>query len=373
MTFWSVFTSGVCVWGLLFGLTCVFLFIDLPEANSSFPDCVWRTGISSPDLRQSYRVHPVYEAKKPHTPAGHRRPEAAKRPAGAARYFRSARTPFEMFSTLFSIGQLVYFSKSSVSPGFQCAPWRRWRAPRSSRPATSPPTADSTPTPKAPPCPRSTGAPTPAPSRKRTSLPTGRSCAWSPARGAEKIKFKKKKTPRPRFWAAGQQRARWNTAGLDCLLPLSLRQPPSSSSRSPAGKSAARPPPRAAMTVGTQRKSAGWRPLLQSSERASVFVPRLPPSFLSPSVLRHRHLPARINNSNPRNGQLSNFRTLWFVVPSVKPLPLPQVFFFSLGEEVEHVKRTPPSTAIHIYIYIYMCIFFFLLLFLIQTQSHTQT
>lgn len=64
--------------------------MNLYDANCPFLN-VSRTGLSSADLRQSYRVHPVYEAKKPHAPAGYRRPEAAKRTAGAARYFRSTR------------------------------------------------------------------------------------------------------------------------------------------------------------------------------------------------------------------------------------------------------------------------------------------
>lgn len=49
---------------------------------------VYQTGVSSSDPRQSHRVYPVHEAKKPHTPAGHRRLEEAERTAGAARYRR---------------------------------------------------------------------------------------------------------------------------------------------------------------------------------------------------------------------------------------------------------------------------------------------
>ncbi len=55
---------------------------------------VYQTGVSSSNPRQSHRVHPVHEAKKPHAPAGHRRPEEAERTAGATRYFTLSRCQF---------------------------------------------------------------------------------------------------------------------------------------------------------------------------------------------------------------------------------------------------------------------------------------
>lgn len=44
---------------------------------------IYQTGIPSSNPRQSHRIHPVHATEKPHTPAGHRRPEEAERPAGA--------------------------------------------------------------------------------------------------------------------------------------------------------------------------------------------------------------------------------------------------------------------------------------------------
>ncbi len=59
--------------------------------------------------------------------------------------------------------------------------WRRPRGTLSSRQTTLL-TAACTQTAKAARCPPSTAAPTPAPNQSRTSRPTERSCAWSPAR-----------------------------------------------------------------------------------------------------------------------------------------------------------------------------------------------
>ena len=59
--------------------------------------------------------------------------------------------------------------------------WRRRRGTLSSR-RTTPLTAACTQTGKAARCRPSTAAPTPALNQSRTSLPTERSCAWSPAR-----------------------------------------------------------------------------------------------------------------------------------------------------------------------------------------------
>lgn len=108
--------------------------------------------------------------------------------------------------------------------GFQSAPWKRWRAQLSTRPAISRRTADSIPTPKVLPCRRSTGAPTRAPSLKQKSLPTGRSCAWSPARGSESVKTLAE------VWAAGHKErdgtlqgltASFNTAATFIILLIS--------------------------------------------------------------------------------------------------------------------------------------------------------
>jgi len=49
----------------------------------SFPTIA--TGIPGPNPGQSHRVHPVHAPEKPHAPAGHRRPQEAERPPGAAR------------------------------------------------------------------------------------------------------------------------------------------------------------------------------------------------------------------------------------------------------------------------------------------------
>lgn len=69
----------------LFGLASLLQFLHVSLT------AVYQTGVSSSDPRQSHRVHPVHEAKKPHTPAGHRRPEEAERAAGAARYVKWSR------------------------------------------------------------------------------------------------------------------------------------------------------------------------------------------------------------------------------------------------------------------------------------------
>lgn len=47
---------------------------------------IYQTGIPSSNPRQSHRVHPVHATEKPHTPAGHRRPEEAECPAGTTRW-----------------------------------------------------------------------------------------------------------------------------------------------------------------------------------------------------------------------------------------------------------------------------------------------
>ncbi len=82
---------------------------------------VYQTGVSSSNPRQSHRVHPVHEAKKPHTPAGYRRPEEAECIAGAARYV-------SMFhSTCCSVGwdtlhdsYMHYTTRMSVSVWGRC-------------------------------------------------------------------------------------------------------------------------------------------------------------------------------------------------------------------------------------------------------------
>lgn len=63
---------------------------SLPQPLHVSLTAVYQTGVSSSDPRQSHRVHPVHETKKPHTPAGYRRPEEAERSAGTARYFPTA-------------------------------------------------------------------------------------------------------------------------------------------------------------------------------------------------------------------------------------------------------------------------------------------
>lgn len=98
--------------------------------------------------------------------------------------------------------------------GFQSAPWKRWRALLSTRPVISRRTADSLPTPKVLPCRRSTGAPTRAPSLKQKSLPTGRSCAWSPARGSESVKTLAE------VWAAGHKERDGTLQGLTASFLL---------------------------------------------------------------------------------------------------------------------------------------------------------
>lgn len=117
------------------------------------------------------------------------------------------------------------------------------------------------------------------------------------------------------------------------------------------------------MIVCTHRKSARWKSLLWSNERASVFVPRHPHFFLFSLVFHRRYLPSNINNSKPKNGQLGNFRTLCFVVPSIKPLPLPQVFFSPPPRGGDKACQVYASK--HCYM--------FLLLFLIRTHlvKHT--
>lgn len=255
----------------------------------------------------------------------------------------SVSTSFSALTTA-AFGILLIFPSVFCSRGLQSAPWKRWRAPLSTRPAISRLTADSTPIPKAPPCPRSTGAPTPAPSLKQRSLPTGRSCAWRPARGLEGFKnLAKARETGHKGWDGTLQRLTTsslfhNSDHPHHPLELWLRNCHT-----------------AAMIVCAYRKSAGWKTLLQSTERASDYIPCDPPLFLFSLVLHLQPPPSsNIDNSKPQTRQLGHLRTLCFVVLSVKPLPLPQVFLFvfCLGEEVEHVRCTPPSTAIYIYIFV---------------------
>lgn len=83
-------------------------------------------------------------------------------------------TPYQRFSFLLSFCNCAY-----VRVLFQFVHWRR---PKGTARQTTPLTAAFTQTAKAARCRPSTGAPTPALSQSRMSLPTGRSCVESPAR-----------------------------------------------------------------------------------------------------------------------------------------------------------------------------------------------
>lgn len=127
--------------------------------------------------------------------------------------------------------------------------------------------------------------------------------------------------------------------------------------------------------VCAHRKSARWKALLRSAERASDFLPGHPHLYLVSLVRHHQPPPSNIDDSNPQTRQLGHLRTLCFVVPSVKPLPLPQVCFFVFCFFSGRRWSTPGVLlqALLYYIYRYIYIYLFLLLFLIQTRGDTHT
>lgn len=109
---------------------------------------------------------------------------------------------------------------------FQSALWRKWKAPRRSRPTTRHLTAACTPTPKAAPCRRSTAAPTPALSRRRRSRPPGRSCEWRLAR--ESISWRLPKDGWDElpssFSLALETSVPWNVPPPPLVLPAEKRE-----------------------------------------------------------------------------------------------------------------------------------------------------
>lgn len=252
----------------------------------------------------------------------------------------------------------------------QCALWRRWRAPLSSRPTTRRQTAACTPIPKAVLCRRSTEAPTPAPSRRRRSRPTGRSCAWRPARD-----------PRGQHLV---QAARWE-GGLEGTQPSKLSR--LIGSRPTHSRRKNQPPglPRhplfhlwlrlmtpqistrhhlrrllSSHPVSENRKEDVSREedaasTLRKSFRLSPLSHSLTPLFFL--VLCHRSLPSSyVNNSKPKKRQLGYLRTLCFLRTLSKafpPLPLGHYW----GGEGWRARHTRPSTALLYILCFLYCLF----------------
>lgn len=137
-----------------------------------------QTGFSSTNPRQSHRVHPVHAAEEPYPPARHWRPEEAEHAVGAAGWVGLI-VLVRQYPHAVWMG-VWFICLPSVYP-LQSVPWRRPRATARSRQTTRL-TAACTQTARAAPCRPSTAAPTPAQNQNRTSCPTERSYAWSPAR-----------------------------------------------------------------------------------------------------------------------------------------------------------------------------------------------
>lgn len=106
----------ICVQCYLHSLRQILVFHLLLTA-------IYQTGIPSPNPRQSHRVHSVHATKKPHTPAGHRRPEEAERSAGA-----TSTGTGESQGDHTAAGQLLLFRQQPVHQpqGQRCIGLRRW-------------------------------------------------------------------------------------------------------------------------------------------------------------------------------------------------------------------------------------------------------